>query len=65
MKVNENCAQCLYKRQQKLTENQAYLAEIRSIIDNRTEYDTSPYLVYLFNNIYEKNISASAFLMQS
>lgn len=54
MKVNENCAQCLYKRQQKLTDNQAYLAEIRSIIDNRTEYDTSPYLVYLFNNIYEK-----------
>ena len=50
MRVIESCAECLYKRQQRLTDNKAYLAEIRDIIDNRGEKATAPYLVYRFNN---------------
>ena len=49
MRVIESCAECLYKRQQRLTDNKAYLAEIRDIIDNRGEKATAPYLVYRFN----------------
>lgn len=54
MRVSESCAQCLYKRQEKKTDNEAYLAEIRRIIDNRRENDSSPYLVYLFNKTHLK-----------
>ena len=49
MRVIENCAVCLYNRQLRLTDNQAYLAEIRDIIDNRGEEVTAPCLVYRFD----------------
>ena len=54
MKVNEQCALCLWKRQQAFTDNPLYLAEIRKIIDDRSENDCSPYLIYLFNKVYER-----------
>lgn len=52
MRISDSCADCLYTRQKKRTDDVAYLAEIKSIIDNRRENDSSPYLVYLFNNTY-------------
>ncbi len=54
MRVIESCAECLYNRQLRLTDNQAYLAEIRDIIDNRGQDATAPYLVYRFNQTYRK-----------
>ncbi len=54
MRVIESCAKCLYDKQQNMTNDVEYLQAIRNIIDNRTEEDTSPYLVYLFNVEYEK-----------
>ena len=54
MKVTEHCAECLWSRQQRLTDNREYLSEIRNIIDNRSENDCSPYLIYKFNKVYEK-----------
>ena len=46
MKVIESCAECLYDKVVHLTDNEGYLSEVRSIIANRTENDTAPYLIY-------------------
>ena len=54
MFINENCVKCLYNRQAAITEDKDYLAEIRTILENRGETDTAPYMVYLFNQVYEK-----------
>lgn len=54
MRIIESCAECLYDKQKHLTEDERYLKEIKDIIDNRGEDDTSPYLVYRFNKVYEK-----------
>ena len=54
MRVIESCAQCLLDKQQQLSDDPDYLREIRQIIDNRSEEDSAPYLVYLFGKVYEK-----------
>ncbi len=54
MKVSEQCSGCLWRRQQALTDDQHYLAEIRAILDGRSENDCAPYLIYQFNAVYEK-----------
>lgn len=54
MRIIESCAECLYDKQKHLTEDEKYLKEIKDIIDNRGEDDTSPYLVYRFNKVYKK-----------
>ena len=60
MRVTESCAECLYDKQMHLTEDKKYLAEIKSIIDNRREDDCAPYLVYRFNQVYEKYFGQKA-----
>ena len=60
MRVIESCAQCLYDKQKHLSDDSQYLAEVREIIDNRRENDTSPYMVYLFSKAYEKRFGKSA-----
>lgn len=60
MRVTESCAECLYDKQMHLTEDKEYLAEIKSIIDNRREDDCAPYLVYRFNQVYEKYFGQKA-----
>ena len=52
MRISESCAECLYERQKNKTDNAEYLAEIKRVIDNRREEDTSPYMVYLFNKVH-------------
>ncbi len=54
MRISESCAACLYDRQQNKTDNAEYLAEIKDLLDNRREDDTSPYMVYLFNKVHER-----------
>lgn len=54
MRVNENCAACLYDKQYNVCKDPEYLKEVRQIIDRRTENDTAPYLVYLFGQAYER-----------
>ena len=51
MRISESCAKCLYDRQKNKSDNEAYLSEIRELLDNRKETDTSPYMVYLFNEV--------------
>jgi hypothetical protein len=60
MRISESCAKCLYDRQLNKTDNEAYLAEIRELLDNRKENDTSPYMVYLFNKIHVKYFGKGA-----
>lgn len=55
MVITESCVECLWKRQQQLSDDPAYLSDIRKILDNRSPNDCSPYLVYLFNQTYEKH----------
>ena len=42
------------------TDNKAYLAEIRELLDNRKENDTSPYMVYLFNKVHVRYFGKGA-----
>lgn len=60
MRITESCAQCLYDKQKHLTDNEEYLAEIRHLLDRRKKNDTSPYMVYLFNQVYEKHFGKNA-----
>ena len=54
MRIPESCVKCLYDKQAHKTDHAEYLAKVREILDNRGEDDTSPYMVYLFNQVYEK-----------
>ena len=54
MRVNSFCAACLWDKQLHKSDDPAYLAEVRQIIDTRSNEDTAPYLVYLFNRAFER-----------
>ena len=54
MRISESCAQCLYDRQREQTDDPAYLAEIRKLLDSRKETDTSPYMAFLFNKVHKR-----------
>ena len=60
MRISESCAKCLYDRQLNMTDNDEYLAEIKDLLDNRSEDDTSPYMVYLFNKVHVKYFGKGA-----
>lgn len=59
MRVIESCAECLFDKQQQLSNDPFYLKEIREIIDNRSENDSAPYLVHLFRQVYENRFGPS------
>lgn len=59
MRVNESCAACLYDKQRNLTADPDYLSAVRRIIENRSQTDTAPYLIYLFRLEYEKRFGKS------
>ena len=60
MRISESCAKCLYDRQASRTDNAEYLAEIRELLEHRRESDTSPYMVYLFNQVHERYFGKAA-----
>ena len=60
MRIIESCAQCMYDKQEHKSNNAQYLAEVRSILDNRSEDDTSPYIIYLFNKAHLKHVGKPA-----
>ena len=60
MRISQSCAECLYDKQRRKTDNSAYLAEIKELLDNRSENDTSPYMVYLFNKVHMKYFGREA-----
>ena len=60
MRIPQSCAECLYKRQKNKTDHAEYLAEIKALLDNRSENDTSPYMVYLFNKVHIRYFGEAA-----
>jgi len=58
MRIPEICARCLYDRQAERSDNAQYLSEIKELIDNRSEDDTTAYMVYLFKQVHEKYYGA-------
>ena len=59
MRIPESCAQCLYDRQRKRMPDEGYLAEVRALIEGRGENDTSPLLVYRFNQAFARRFGSS------
>ncbi|MCR5210108.1 MAG: ARMT1-like domain-containing protein [Lachnospiraceae bacterium] len=60
MRISESCAKCLYDKQKNKTNDSRYLEEIKALLDSRSENDTSPYMVYLFNKVHVKYFGKSA-----
>ena len=54
MRISESCAKCLYDRQKTRCKDAEYLEQVRKLIQERGENDTSPLLVYRFQMEYEK-----------
>ncbi len=59
MHIIESCEKCLYDRQAARVRNcgdeekrQAFLEEVRNALAHRGEQDASPYMVYVFNQIF-------------
>jgi len=60
MKITESCVKCLYDKQANKTPDKAYLDKVKEILDNRSENDCSPYMVYLFNRLHEQMFGKGA-----
>ncbi len=54
MRITEHCAACLYDKQMALTDDEEYLQEIRKLLEGRRQDDTSPYMVYLFDQVHKR-----------
>ncbi len=52
MRIPESCAKCLYDRQRRRMPDEGYLSDVRKLLEARGENDTSPLLVYRFNQAY-------------
>lgn len=48
------CVPCLLEKQRLACGDEEYLAEVRHIVENRRDCDSPPYLVYLFQQAYER-----------
>ena len=59
MRVNDRCAECLWDKQLRISDDPGYLGEVRRIIDSRGEDDCAPYLVYLFSRAYERRFGGA------
>ncbi len=61
-RVNEKCVACLYDKQKNSMESvtdhvkaQAYLEDVKRILENRNDNDCAPYLVALFKEKYKEH----------
>lgn len=54
MRLSDSCAKCLYNKQVQRVGDPVYLEQVKSIIDNRGEKDSSSLLVYQFNELQRK-----------
>ena len=48
------CGPCLLEKQKLACSDEGYLEEVREIVENRRDCDSPPYLVYLFQQAYER-----------
>ena len=59
MRIPESCAKCLYDRQCRRVQDEGYLAEVRALIEARGQNDTSPLLIYRFNQVFARRFGPS------
>ena len=59
MKVGEKCARCLYDHQVQKSTDPDYLAQVKDIIEGRSEEDTTAVLVYRIKQVHEKMFGRS------
>lgn len=53
VRLPEKCAACLYDHQAKKCSDEAFLTEVRNIIEERDEEDSTAVLVYRIKKVYE------------
>ena len=53
MSIPGICAECLYDKQCRRHPIEEYLRQVRTMIDERSEEDTSPLMVYKFHQLFE------------
>ena len=46
----------LYRKQEKRTDHKECLAKMKELLDHRPEDATSPYMLYLFDQVYEQYV---------
>ena len=54
VRLPEKCAACLYDHQAKKCSDEAFLTEVRNIIEERDEEDSTAVLVYRIKKVYER-----------
>ncbi len=59
MRIPESCAKCLYDRQRRRMPDEGYLSDVRKLLETRGENDTSPLLVYRFNQAFSRRFGES------
>lgn len=59
MKLTPYCEECLINGQKRRTDDEAYLAWVKETLESRQEDDTAPYMVYLFNQEYQKRFGST------
>ena len=59
MKVGEKCARCLYDHQVQKSTDPDYLAQVKDIIEGRSEEDTTAVLVYRIKQVHERMFGRS------
>ena len=59
MRIPESCAKCLFDRQRRRMPDEGYLSEVRELLETRGENDTSPLLIYRFNQAFSRRFGAS------
>ncbi|MBR2577735.1 MAG: DUF89 family protein [Erysipelotrichaceae bacterium] len=54
MKLYKRCEKCIYDKKKPLSDDEAYQTEIKDIIYNHGENDSSSYIAYRCDQVYEK-----------
>ena len=59
MQITDMCVDCLYGKEKARTDDPGYLAEVRQLLADRAAEDTSPYMVYRFEQAYRRRFGAT------
>ena len=59
-RLPKQCERCLYERQARRTEDQAYLSEVRQLLEARRPEDTAPYLAWKIQERWEARFGKAA-----
>ena len=55
MRLSEKCLQCLYEKEVRMTKDEAYLREIRDLLEHWNPEQSAPYMEYCINQVYERH----------